>query len=186
MEQDVQRSVLTEERRQQLHEAVRSTAQVRVYRRLKAVQLVAEGYEVEDVARLCEVCRASVYRFVRAFVDGGPAALEDAPRSGRPPKLPPEYLGADGRAAWQRLLDRRPSTIPELGTPSHIWTLALLARYMRVVHGATVAEATIYNALSRAGFRRGRTKLTVTSPDPDYEVKRRRIEALGKAPGRGS
>jgi transposase len=187
MEEDVQQSILTEERQQELHEAVRSTEQARVYRRLKAVQLVAEGYPIEEVARLCEVGRASVYRFVRGFIDGGPTALEDAPRSGRPPKLPPEYRGGDdGRAAWQRLLARRPATIPELDTPSHIWTLVLLARYMQVVHEVTVAEATIYNALSRAGFRRGRTKLTVTSPDPDYEVKRRRIEALGKAPGRGS
>jgi transposase len=186
MEQEARSSILTEERQKELDDAVRSAQQVRAYRRLKAVQLVAEGYPVEDVARLCEVCRASVYRFVRAFIDGGPEALEDAPRSGRPPKLPAEYLGDDGRAAWQRLLDRRPSTMPELGTPSHIWTLALLARYMQVVHGVTVAEATIYNALTRAGFRRGRTKLTVTSPDPDYEVKRRRVEALGKAPGRES
>jgi hypothetical protein len=53
---------------------------------------------------------------------------------------------------------------------------------MEVVHGAAVAEATIYTALSRAGFRRGRTKLSVTSPDPQHEVKRRRIEALGKGP----
>ena len=57
---------------------------------------------------------------------------------------------------------------------------------MAVVHQVEVAEATIYTALSRAGFRRGRTKLTVTSPDPQYEVKRQRIEALGKGRGRGS
>jgi hypothetical protein len=99
-----------------------------------------------------------VYRFVRAFIDGGPAALEDAPRSGRPLKPPPEHLRGDdhGRAAWQRLLDGRPATIPELETPSHIWTLALLARYMHVAHRVAVAEATIYNALSRAGLRRER------------------------------
>jgi hypothetical protein len=48
------------------------------------------------------------------------------------------------------------------------------------------AESTVDLALRRAGFRRGRTKLTVTSPDPDYEVKRQRIEALGTALGRGS
>jgi hypothetical protein len=72
-----------------------------------------------------------------------------------------------------------------LATPSHVWTLRLLARYLAVVHQVEVSEATIYQALSRAGFRRGRTKLTVTSPDPQYEVKRRRIEALGKGRGRG-
>jgi hypothetical protein len=57
---------------------------------------------------------------------------------------------------------------------------------MATVPGAAVSESTIYATRSRAGFRRGRTKLTVTSPDPDYEVKRRRIEALGKARGRVS
>jgi len=57
---------------------------------------------------------------------------------------------------------------------------------MAVFHRVAVAESTIYTTLSRAGFRRGRTKLTVTSPDPDYEVKRQRIEALGKARGRAS
>ena len=53
---------------------------------------------------------------------------------------------------------------------------------MDAVRGAGVAEATIYEALSRAGFRRGRTKPSITSPAPQYEVKRRRIEALGKGP----
>ena len=51
---------------------------------------------------------------------------------------------------------------------------------MLTVHGVTVAEATVYKALTRARFRRGRTKLSITSPDPQYEVKRRQIEASGK------
>jgi hypothetical protein len=53
IEQEAQRSILTEEWEHELQDAVRSTRQVRVDRRLKAVQFVAEGYPVEDVARLC-------------------------------------------------------------------------------------------------------------------------------------
>jgi transposase len=177
---------LSPEGRRELAQALRTARAARVYRRLKAVQLVADGYSLREAARLSDVGRTSVYRLLRVFAAGGPAALEDAPRSGRPRKLPPPYAGdAESHEAWQRLLDRRPSTLAELGTPSHVWTLRLLAQYMVAAHQVEVSEATIYKALSRAGFRRGRTKLTVTSPDPQYEVKRRRIEALGKGRGRG-
>ena len=160
---------------------------MRLYTRLKVVQLAGRGYPVQALAELCDLHEHSVRRYLHAYTQGGLDALPDAPRSGRPAKLPAAYArGEASRVAWQRLLDRRPSTIAELATPSHVWTLGLLARYMAVVHGVAVSESTIYATLSRAGFRRGRTKLTVTSPDPDYEVKRRRIEALGKARGRVS
>ncbi len=184
---DPRRVELSTAQRQELAAALRATRAARVYRRLKAVQLVGEGHSVGEVVRLCDVGRSSVYTYLRAFARGGVAALEDAPRSGRPRKLPPPYSGGqESHDAWQRLLDRRPSAVPELRTPSHVWTLRLLARYMQVMHQVEVAEATMYKALSRAGFRRGRTKLTVTSPDPQYEVKRQRVEALGKGPGRAS
>jgi transposase len=160
---------------------------VRLYTRLKVVQLAGRGYTVQALAEIFDLHEQSVRSYLHASQTGGPAALPDAPRSGRPPKLPHDYAqGEASRAAWQRLLDRRPSTIAAVDTPAHVWTLGLLARYLRVVHGVHVAASTIYTALTRAGFRRGRTKLTVTSPDPDYEVKRQRIEALGKAPGRAS
>jgi transposase len=173
---------LTEEQQADLAAAIRSARSARVYRRLKVVQWLAEGYAVDAVMRLADASRSSVYNYLGAYARGGVAALEDAPRSGRPRKLPSPYAGGgpESHDAWQRLLDRRPSTIPELATPSHVWTLRLLARYMEAVHGAGVSEATIYKALSRAGFRRGRTKLSLTSPDPQYEVKRRKIEALGQ------
>jgi transposase len=181
------RVALTEEQRNELEQALRAAHDVRLFTRLKVVQLSDRGYTVQALAEVFDLHEQSVRSYLHAYAQGGIAALPDAPRSGRPRKLPAEYAGgADSQAAWRRLLDRRPSTIPELETPSHVWTLGLLARYMAVFHQVEVAESTIYATLSRAGFRRGRTKLTVTSPDPDYEVKRQRIEALGKAPGRAS
>ena len=184
---DVVPDGLSTEQQAALEQAIRTADKVRVYKRLKVVQLANEGYPIPLLAELFGVCPRSVARYIRAYARAGVAGLEDAPRSGRPRKLPREYDGGpDAQAHWRRLLDRRPATIPELQSPSHVWTLGLLARYMRIFYHVDVAEATIYNVLSRAGFRRGRTKLTVTSPDPDYEVKRRRIEALGKAPDRAS
>ena len=187
MSADSSSVVLTEEQRSELVRAIRSASNARLYRRLKIVDLASRGRAVEELSELFDVSARSVQHYLQRYRRGGITALPDAPRSGRPHKLPPAYdRGPASKATWQRLLDRRPSTIPELGTPSHVWTLALLARYLRLFHGVRVAESTIYNVLSRAGFRRGRTKLTVTSPDPDYESKRRRIEALGKAPAPAS
>ena len=178
---------LTDEQRREIECALKAAPTVRLYTRLKVVQLAGRGYSVPALAELFDVHEQSVRRYLHAYARGGVAALPDAPRSGRPRKPPAAYAGGEeSRSAWQRLLDRRPSTIPELDTPSHVWTLGLLARYMAVVHQVEVAESTIYATLSRAGFRRGRTKLTLTSPDPDCEVKRQRIEALGKGRGRGS
>jgi transposase len=178
---------LTPAQQREVAQALRTAPSVRLYTRLKVVQLAGRGRPVQELAELFDLHEQSVRRYLHSYVEGGIAALPDAPRSGRPAKLPAAYArGEASRAAWQRLLDRRPSAIPELDTPSHVWTLGLLARYMAVVHGVAVSESTIYATLSRAGFRRGRTKLTVTSPDPEYEAKRRRIEALGKGRGRAS
>ncbi|MBI1877245.1 MAG: hypothetical protein HYR94_03265 [Chloroflexi bacterium] len=40
--------------------------------------------------------------------------------------------------------------------------------------------STIWNHLRRVGFTSGRAKLSITSPDPDYQVKRQRLETLKK------
>ena len=156
---------LSAERRLELARALRAArAAARVYRRLRAVQLVADGHPLPEAARLSDVGRTSVYNYLRAFARGGPPALEDVPRR-LPRKLPPPYAGdRESHAAWRRLLARRPSAIAALETPARAWTLRLLVRYLAVVHRTEVTEATVHNALRRAGVRRGRTVRTRRPP----------------------
>jgi hypothetical protein len=45
-----------------------------VYRRLKAVQLVADGFPLREAARLSDVGRTRVDRLLRDFAAGGRAA----------------------------------------------------------------------------------------------------------------
>ena len=135
MANDVVPNGLSAEQRVALEQALRTTDKVRVYKRLKIVQSASKGYPQPLLAELFGVCPRSVAKYVSAFAVAGVAGLEDAPRSGRPRKLPREYDGGpDPQAQWRRLLDRRPATIPELQTPSHVWTLGLLARYVRIFH----------------------------------------------------
>src|SRR5215218_4311117 len=121
---------LTEAQRRELQAALHTAPDARTYKRMKSVELSGRGFTVQALADLFDVHEQSVRSYLHAYASGGLAALPDAPRSGRPRKLPPEYScgGDESHAAWQRLLDRRPSTIPELRTPSHVWTLGLLAR----------------------------------------------------------
>src|SRR5437763_17032799 len=81
--QIVQRFTSTDRRR--LRRALRATIFVRVYRRLEAVLLVAEGTPIAAVAAQRRTSRRNVARWVRRYLTArDPAALSDAPRSGRP------------------------------------------------------------------------------------------------------
>ena len=62
----------------------------------------------------------------------------------------------------------------------------MLQRYLEGEHQLKVAQTTIWLHLRRVKFTSGRAKLSVTSPDPDYQVKRQRIETLEKKTLKGS
>src|SRR6266542_7022710 len=104
---------LTAAQQEELSAALRAAPGVRLYTRLKVVQLAGRGYTVQALAEIFDLHEQSVRSYLHAYMEGGVAALPDAPRSGRPAKLPVEYAREEERrTAWQRLMDRRPSTIP--------------------------------------------------------------------------
>lgn len=57
-------------------------------RRLRAVELLAQGHQPVEVARMVGVNRRSVRRWKAAYRKKGCPALAARPASGRPPKLP--------------------------------------------------------------------------------------------------
>jgi transposase len=57
-------------------------------RRLRAVELLTQGHQPVEVARMVGANRRSVRRWKAAYRKEGRRALEARPASGRPPKLP--------------------------------------------------------------------------------------------------
>ena len=55
-------------------------------------------------------------------------------------------------------------------------------RYAQAYLGQEVCFQTISAALKRCKYRTGRSKLRVGSPDPEYHVKRQRVEELRSLP----
>ena len=76
---------LDEADRKRLAAALSTAREARVYRRLEALLLVAEGHSVAEAARRCRVNRSSVHRWlVQDRAEHEASTLCDRPRSGRP------------------------------------------------------------------------------------------------------
>src|SRR4051794_10902737 len=84
--------------RKRLAAALETAREARVYRRVEALLLVAQGQTVAEAARRCHVDRSSVQRWLGQYSAGRDAtALADRPRSGRPrqsSRLTPRRLAA--------------------------------------------------------------------------------------------
>src|SRR5215216_3520163 len=61
-----------------------------------------------------------------------------------------------------------------LGQPYSLWTLQRLADYLVEVTGLRLSYETVRVALKAGGIVLSRPQHTVTSPDPEYQVKKRR------------
>lgn len=95
----------------------------RKWLRRVAVQFVEQGRSRRATARLLGVCPHSVNTWVKAFRQGGEAALVDKPRSGRPPKL---------KAAQKELLVEKLLEGPvAAGFTSDLWTLPMIQKVIQ-------------------------------------------------------
>ena len=81
------------------------------------------------------------------------------------------------RAYRERLLAvvrRRPRA---LGQPFSLWTGERLAAYLAEQTSLRVSRETVYRLLRAGGIHLNRPQHTITSPDPEYALKKRRSSA---------
>ena len=136
---------LDEADRKRLAAALSTAREARVYRRLEALLLVAEGYSVAEAARRCRVNRSSVHRWLAQYrAEHDATALRDRPRSGRHRlhhTLTPRRLAAT--------LARDPR---RCGYQATSWTVPLLAHDL-AAKGLAVSPRTLRRRLHEAGYR---------------------------------
>jgi len=151
------------------------------YRRLKIIQLSMSGISVQKLSNQFDLCAKTVRNYIKSYNQGGIDELKPQKSPGRPPKV--GHLSKDD---WSEILSRTPNQYERLETDSRQWTLGLLVRYAKEYIGCKVCFQTISKALRRCKYRTGRSKLRIGSPDPDYLVKRERVEKLRSLPPRGN
>ncbi len=160
---------LNEPQHKELDELYRTTKDPRVRTRAQMVFLSAERKMiVPEIATIVRESEPTVLRWLKRYHAEGANGLCDDPRPGRPSDLTDHY-----RERLVAVVRRRPRS---LNLPFSLWTLQRLSDYLAEQTGVRVSAETVRHALQKAGIVMSRPQHKITSPDPEYEVKKRRLK----------
>ena len=163
-----------------LRAELKTTKNVKWYRRLKVIDLSAQGYSVPDLAGMLDISAGTIRRYIHAYNEAGLAGLQASYGQGKPPAL------TWSKAQWLDLLAQAPASLPLLDTADQNWNQAMLRHYLERYHQIQVTQTTISKTLRRVGIRWRRAKRRVYSPDLLYVVKRQRVADLQQLATSGS
>jgi transposase len=169
---------VSDKQRQELEQVSRQ-AVGRVALRAQMVLLSTRGYTVPQIAAI-HACGQDVVRlWLHRYEHQGVAGLDDAPRSGRPPKDP--LAG--------RIIDTQAGQSPECsGHVQSCWTVALLTAFLAARFGLVLARDSVRRYLHRLGWRWARPRLAPARerrPDPLAQERRAALAAAHDAAERG-
>src|SRR5918996_269684 len=162
----IQIPALTPVQHKELDHLYRTTKDPRLRTRAQMVFLAAEqGLKVLQIARMVRESEATVLRWLKRYRAEGREGLQDAPRGGRPSEVTATY-----RTELLAAVHRRPRS---LTLPFSLWTLQRLVDYLAEQTGVRVSIETIRRLLKKAEIVLSRPQHKISSPDPEYEVKKR-------------
>ena len=160
---------VTDEQRREL-EHVSRQAVGRVALRAHMVLLAGRGYSVPQSAAIHD-CGCDVVRhWLHHYAHEGVAGLDDAPRSGRPPKYP----------VAERIIATQAGQSPECsGHGQSCWTVGLLTAYLAQRFRLVLWCSSVRRYLHQMDWRWARPRLAPAhTTDPDAPAK---MAALGAA-----
>ena len=164
---------LSDSQREELDTLYRTTKAPRLRTRAQMVLLSGEqGLKVPEIAPIVRESEATVVRWLKRYLAEGVAGLQDSPRSGRPSEVTELY-----RTELVAAVRRRPRS---LDLPFSLWTLQRLVDYMAEHIGLRVSDETVRQILKKAGIVLSRPQHKITSPDPEYEVKKKRLKTRAR------
>jgi transposase len=161
---------LSPEQHAALDRASRTAPDGRLRIRALIVLLAAErGMVAAEIAAVVRVHEETVRRWLVRYQAEGLEGLKDAPRPGAPAQMTRAY-----RDTLLALVRRRPRA---LGLPFSLWTGERLADSLAERTGIRASRTSVYRLLNGAGIHLNRPQHTITSPDPEYALKKKRGRA---------
>lgn len=162
------RSLSTEEITQ-LDELYRRTKIVRVRTRAQMILLGAEEkITAPQIAKIVRQDEQTVRRWIKRFNAEGVTGLFDEPKSGAPSRVTENY-----RERLLIVVRRRPRSLEQ---PYSLWTLQRLVDIMAEETGLHFSTETVRLILRANDIVISRPQHKISSPDPEYEVKKRRLK----------
>ncbi len=169
MKKAIRIPALSEEQRVALEQFYRKTQVPRVRTRAQMILLSAEqGLKAEEIAGIVRESAVTVLTWLKRYLAEGIEGLQDAPRAGRSATVTEEF-----RKSLLESVRRRPRS---LGLAYSMWTLQRLADYLAEKTGIRVSDETIRRELAKEDIVFSRPQHTISSPDPEYQVKKRRLK----------
>jgi len=158
---------LSEGEHHQLTDALHTTDAFRL-RRAQYLLASARGQKPKEIATTYGGCEQTVRNVLRAFNDAGLDCLR--PKSRRPKSACPQLAGPN-LERLQHILHQSPRSF---GKNQSTWTQTLLAEvaYEEELTERQVSHETIRQALKRLQANWKRAKHWITSPDPQYALKK--------------
>ena len=165
----IQLPTLSREQLVELDEFYHTTRHARLRTRAQVVLLAAEqGLVAAEIGTIVRLNEQTIRRWLKRYTVEGLNGLLDVPRPGRPPIVTPAYQ--------QRLLQLVRQRPRSLGQPFSLWTTWRLADVLAEETGIRVDAETVRRHLAQAGIVLSRPQHTISSPDPQYMVKKRRLK----------
>jgi transposase len=157
---------LTEEEQKTITRWSRSrTEPARRVERAAIIRRASEGLGVPQVAAELGLCEAATRKWIKQFNVGGLAGLEDAPRSGAPPRYTAEVTG--------QIVATALTPPQQLGLPFASWTYERLASYLAEQRQGRMKKTRIFEILQAEGLRwRQQETWFGERVDPDFAQKR--------------
>lgn len=136
-----------------------------MYRRIQAVLLVAEGRTLVQAAEVTGLSRPAVYFWLGRYVRSRRVeALQDAPRSGRPPTA--------ACISAEHIFEALNCLPSDWGYSSHIWTVALLAAHLERRYGCSIHPDTLRRRMRALGLRWKRPRYVYSQKAPHLPQKK--------------
>ena len=165
----IQVSPMTQEQLKELEELYHKTGTPRYRTRAQMVLLSAEnGLKAEEIALIVRESHVTVLRWLKRYIAEGIEGLKDAPRPGRSTTVTEDY-----HKRLTEAVRRRPRS---LGLEYSMWTLRRLADYLAEETGIRVSHETVRRELAKEDIVFSQPQHTISSPDPEYQVKKRRLK----------
>jgi transposase len=147
----------------------RTTKDVRLRTRTQIILLAAEQRMTAPViASIVRENDQTVRNWLKRYLAEGIEGLKDRPMPGAPSKITKEY-----KEHLLATVRRRPRSLEQ---PYSMWTLQRLADYMALETGIRASYETVRLVLKEGEIVLSRPQHKISSPDPEYLVKKRRLK----------
>lgn len=153
-----------------LCKALSQASQVRIFRRIQAVLLVAEGRSFTEVAKIMRLSLRSVYNLVNRYLQSHQVdSLHDLPHPGRP--LDAAYITPS------RILRELRRSPLRLGYRTNVWTVAILAQHLSHLYQCSISARTLRRRMKQIGLECKRPRYVYSEKDPHQAQKKGRLSA---------